>query len=124
MLVNHRVAIAGHRFDVGPLHVWLHTCITHIVSLSLPSLHCPQDFENGAAIQLDCLCKGEVAMRHRACAIEWSIVSDGSSCPASGMSKIPIADAMCVLMMRLLAGQLARTFAWLLQNHVVITDMQ
>ncbi len=34
-----------------------------------------QDFASGEAIQLDCLCKGEVAMRHRACAIEWSNVS-------------------------------------------------
>lgn len=34
-----------------------------------------QEFDRGEAIELQCMCKGEVAMRHRACAIEWSNVS-------------------------------------------------
>ena len=33
---------------------------------------CLQDFSSGEALTLECACKGELAMRHRACAIEWS----------------------------------------------------
>lgn len=36
-----------------------------------------QDFLTGEALQLECLCKGEVAMRHQQCAIEWSKVGGG-----------------------------------------------
>eukprot|EP00198_Chlamydomonas_reinhardtii_P010667 XP_001700004.1 predicted protein [Chlamydomonas reinhardtii] len=32
----------------------------------------PEEFESGEAISLQCLCKGEVSLRHRRCAIEWS----------------------------------------------------
>ncbi|GIM13315.1 hypothetical protein Vretimale_16452 [Volvox reticuliferus] len=32
----------------------------------------PEEFERGDAISLQCACKGEVSLRHRKCAIEWS----------------------------------------------------
>ncbi|GIL58217.1 hypothetical protein Vafri_13331 [Volvox africanus] len=32
----------------------------------------PEDFESGDAISLQCACKGEMSLRHRKCAIEWS----------------------------------------------------
>lgn len=38
----------------------------------------PEEFESGEAISLQCLCKGEVSLRHRRCAIEWSHVSGGA----------------------------------------------
>ena len=36
----------------------------------------PSDFESGEAISLDCGCRGDLAMRHRECAITWSQVKD------------------------------------------------
>eukprot|EP01026_Neomeris_dumetosa_P008920 TRINITY_DN1291_c0_g1_i4.p2 TRINITY_DN1291_c0_g1~~TRINITY_DN1291_c0_g1_i4.p2 ORF type:complete len:354 (-),score=46.72 TRINITY_DN1291_c0_g1_i4:740-1801(-) len=39
-----------------------------------------EDFETGEAIQLDCSCKGDVAMRHRSCAIQWSKVKGDNVC--------------------------------------------
>ncbi|KAG1678480.1 hypothetical protein FOA52_014511 [Chlamydomonas sp. UWO 241] len=32
----------------------------------------PEDFEEGRAVVLDCCCRGDVAMRHYSCAIEWN----------------------------------------------------
>ncbi|GLI65730.1 hypothetical protein VaNZ11_009334 [Volvox africanus] len=32
----------------------------------------PEEFESGDAISLQCACKGEMSLRHRKCAIEWS----------------------------------------------------
>ena len=34
------------------------------------------DFESGAAMALECGCRGDLAVRHRACAIKWSKVKD------------------------------------------------
>jgi hypothetical protein len=37
----------------------------------------PEDFESGEAIALECGCRGDVRLRHLACAIEWNNVSEG-----------------------------------------------
>ena len=47
---------------------------TYPICLICLDMLTPEDFAKGDAILLDCLCKGEVAMRHRSCAIEWSNV--------------------------------------------------
>eukprot|EP01025_Chloroclados_australasicus_P019325 TRINITY_DN2053_c0_g1_i1.p2 TRINITY_DN2053_c0_g1~~TRINITY_DN2053_c0_g1_i1.p2 ORF type:complete len:395 (-),score=57.06 TRINITY_DN2053_c0_g1_i1:639-1823(-) len=39
-----------------------------------------EDFESGEAIQLQCSCKGDVAMRHQQCAIRWSKVKGDNIC--------------------------------------------
>ncbi len=50
----------------------------------------PEDFEAGDAIALQCACKGEVALRHRKCAIEWSHVGTGAggTCSAESTSAL------------------------------------
>jgi len=50
------------------------TCLICLETLS------SEEFENGEAIVLDCECRGEVAMRHRACAEKWSRVKGNRSC--------------------------------------------
>lgn len=40
----------------------------------------PEDFTSGEAISLDCECKGEVALRHKSCAIKWSQVKGNTIC--------------------------------------------
>lgn len=35
----------------------------------------PEDFDSGGALSLQCGCRGDIALRHRSCAIEWSNVS-------------------------------------------------
>ena len=46
----------------------------YFVSQFLLTLHVRacRIFSSGEALTLECACKGELAMRHRACAIEWS----------------------------------------------------
>lgn len=39
-----------------------------------------EDFISGEAISLDCKCRGELALRHRACAIKWSRVKGDVTC--------------------------------------------
>eukprot|EP00879_Flechtneria_rotunda_P009722 GHRR01010171.1.p1 GENE.GHRR01010171.1~~GHRR01010171.1.p1 ORF type:complete len:347 (+),score=117.32 GHRR01010171.1:2-1042(+) len=46
-------------------------CLDHLTS---------QDFESGEAMQLECHCKGEVALRHRHCAEKWSRVKGSTIC--------------------------------------------
>lgn len=50
------------------------TCLICLEVLS------PEEFESGEAIVLDCECRGEMAMRHRACAEKWSHVKGNRSC--------------------------------------------
>ncbi|KAK9815160.1 hypothetical protein WJX73_009205 [Symbiochloris irregularis] len=40
----------------------------------------PDDFESGEAMQLECQCRGELAMRHRVCAEKWSRVKGDRVC--------------------------------------------
>eukprot|EP00884_Botryococcus_braunii_P006267 jgi/Botrbrau1/15641/Bobra.4_1s0026.1 len=40
----------------------------------------PEDFESGEAMQLDCACRGEMAVRHRSCAEKWSKVKGDRVC--------------------------------------------
>jgi hypothetical protein len=40
----------------------------------------PEQFEKNEAIKLQCLCLGEVSMRHRACAVRWSQVRGNTVC--------------------------------------------
>ncbi|KXZ45454.1 hypothetical protein GPECTOR_54g195 [Gonium pectorale] len=54
----------------------------------------PAEFESGDAISLQCACKGEVALRHRKCAIEWShhkgdVVCDVCKQPIANLPPIP-----------------------------------
>lgn len=35
----------------------------------------PDDFENGDAMSLECECKGDMALRHKSCALKWVNVS-------------------------------------------------
>jgi hypothetical protein len=39
-----------------------------------------EDFMSGEAISLDCQCRGDLALRHRACAIKWSRVKGDAVC--------------------------------------------
>ncbi|KAF8071294.1 hypothetical protein HT031_001377 [Scenedesmus sp. PABB004] len=52
----------------------LPTCLICLDALT------PEDFEAGEAMQLDCRCKGEVALRHRSCAEKWSRVKGSTLC--------------------------------------------
>lgn len=36
--------------------------------------------QSGEAISLDCQCRGDLALRHRACAIKWSRVKGDAVC--------------------------------------------
>ena len=36
--------------------------------------------QSGEAISLDCVCRGELALRHRTCAIKWSRVKGDAIC--------------------------------------------
>ncbi|KAL6757799.1 hypothetical protein V8C86DRAFT_2613644 [Haematococcus lacustris] len=40
----------------------------------------PEEFASGEALQLQCLCKGEVALRHKACVIAWTNVKGNLQC--------------------------------------------
>lgn len=39
-----------------------------------------QDFASGAAIRLECSCRGDLALRHRECATKWSEVKGDRTC--------------------------------------------
>lgn len=38
------------------------------------------EMQSGEAISLDCQCRGELALRHKACAIKWSRVKGDAVC--------------------------------------------
>ena len=40
----------------------------------------PEDFSSGAAMRLECSCRGDLALRHRACAEKWSEVKGDRRC--------------------------------------------
>ena len=40
----------------------------------------PEDFASGAAMRLECSCRGDLALRHRACAEKWSEVKGDRRC--------------------------------------------
>lgn len=40
----------------------------------------PADFESGAAISLACACRGDLALRHRACAERWAAAKGDATC--------------------------------------------
>ncbi|KAL0028755.1 hypothetical protein WJX79_005101 [Trebouxia sp. C0005] len=40
----------------------------------------PEDFEAGEAIQLECECRGDLALRHHSCAIKWAHVKGDNVC--------------------------------------------
>lgn len=40
----------------------------------------PQEFESGEAMYQACACKGDVAARHRHCAVQWSLVKRSTVC--------------------------------------------
>lgn len=46
----------------------------------------PEDFESGKAISLECGCRGDLALRHKECAIKWSQVKD------DGRGGLPICE--------------------------------
>lgn len=46
----------------------------------------PADFESGKAMSLECGCRGDLALRHRDCAIKWSQVKD------DGRGGLPICE--------------------------------
>lgn len=40
----------------------------------------PEDWHSGRAISLDCQCRGDLALRHKDCAIKWSQVKGNNQC--------------------------------------------
>lgn len=52
----------------------LPTCLICLEALS------PEEFESGEAIYQACACKGDVAVRHRHCAVQWSQVKRSTVC--------------------------------------------
>lgn len=40
----------------------------------------PEDFEAGEAIQLECECRGDLALRHHSCAVKWAHVKGDNVC--------------------------------------------
>ncbi|KAL3130900.1 hypothetical protein ABBQ38_000227 [Trebouxia sp. C0009 RCD-2024] len=40
----------------------------------------PEDFEAGEAIQLECECRGDLALRHNSCAVKWARVKGDNVC--------------------------------------------
>lgn len=43
-----------------------------------------EEFESGKAITLDCNCRGELALRHKACAIQWINTKGNLKCDVCG----------------------------------------
>ncbi|KAG2436440.1 hypothetical protein HXX76_006743 [Chlamydomonas incerta] len=67
---------------------------TYPICLICLEVLAPEEFESGEAISLQCLCKGEVSLRHRRCAIEWShhkgdVVCDICKQPIANLPPIP-----------------------------------
>lgn len=58
----------------SPSNVGYPTCLICLDQLT------PDDFESGEAMQLDCRCKGDVALRHRQCAEKWSRIKGNTIC--------------------------------------------
>lgn len=54
----------------------------------------PDDFESGEAMQLDCQCRGELAMRHRICAEKWSRVKGDRMCDVCKAPIMNLPDIM------------------------------
>jgi len=52
----------------------LPTCLICLDALT------PEDFDSGEAITQACACKGDVALRHRRCAVQWSVVKRSTVC--------------------------------------------
>ncbi len=52
----------------------------------------PQDFSSGKAMSLDCGCRGDLALRHRDCAVKWSQVKDDGrgGLPMCELCKMPV----------------------------------
>ncbi|KAK9836250.1 hypothetical protein WJX84_008511, partial [Apatococcus fuscideae] len=48
-----------------------------------------EDFESGEAMALECQCRGELALRHRSCAIKWTRVKGDNICD---ICKAPISN--------------------------------
>lgn len=48
-----------------------------------------EDFETGAAIALACACRGDLALRHRACADRWAAVKGDRVCD---VCRVPVAN--------------------------------
>eukprot|EP00775_Hariotina_reticulata_P011441 gene11441-11587_t len=67
----------------------------------------PEDFETGEAMQLDCRCKGEVALRHRQCAEKWSRVKGSTICDVckSPILNLPEVPPLPSMQQGLRAGQ-------------------
>lgn len=70
---------------LGAIHRLGNAALPRNPSLTPTCLIClevltPEEFESGEAIILDCECRGEMAMRHRACAEKWSQVKGNRTC--------------------------------------------
>lgn len=52
----------------------------------------PEDFQSGKAMSLECGCRGDLALRHRDCAIKWSQVKDDGrgGLPVCELCKKPV----------------------------------
>lgn len=52
----------------------------------------PEDFSSGKAMSLDCGCRGDLALRHRDCAVKWSQVKDDGrgGLPTCELCKMPV----------------------------------
>ena len=61
----------------------LPTCLICLDALS------PEDFASGEAITQRCACKGDVALRHRRCAVQWARVKRSTVCD---VCRAPIAN--------------------------------
>ena len=54
----------------------------------------PEDWDSGEAITQACNCKGDVALRHRRCAVQWSLVKRSTVCdvcraPITNLPELP-----------------------------------
>jgi hypothetical protein len=63
-------------------------CLLPTCLICLDALN-PEDFESGEAITQACACKGDVALRHRRCAVQWSAVKRSTVCD---VCRAPIAN--------------------------------
>lgn len=52
-----------------------HEVVSFPICLICLEMLTPEDFDSGGALSLQCGCRGDIALRHRSCAIEWSNVS-------------------------------------------------
>ena len=55
----------------------------------------PEDFDSGEAIEQACKCRGDVALRHRRCAVQWSLVKRSLVCdvcraPITNLPPLPL----------------------------------